>query len=88
MHILKSALLPHVNNQSPDVIACLPVDYTTSRMSLCTGLAVYNQVKKPTTGECASVLGQKKSTAHTRVGVFFKLYFDFQNIVKTRLYKV
>ena len=66
--ILKPALLPHANTQSPDVIAYLPVDYTTSQMCLCTGLAVYNQVKKLTTGECTSVLGQKKSAAHRRVG--------------------
>ena len=38
-------------------------------MSLCTALAVYNHVKKITMGECASVLGQKKSAAHRRVGV-------------------
>ena len=57
--MLKPAILPHANTQSPDVIDYLPVDYTTSRMSLCSGLAVYNQVKKPTTGECASVLAQK-----------------------------
>ena len=32
--MLKPALLPHANTQSPDVIAYLPVDYTTSWMSL------------------------------------------------------
>ena len=58
LRILKPALLPHANTQGPDVIAYLPIDYNRSRMSLCTGLAVYNQVKKLTTGECASVLGQ------------------------------
>ena len=36
---------------------------------LCKGLAVYNKVKKLATGECALVLGQKKSAAHSRVGV-------------------
>ena len=63
LRILKPALLPHANTQSPDVIAYLHVDYTTSRMSLCTNLAVYNQVKRLTTGECAFVLGQKKSSS-------------------------
>ena len=38
-------------------------------MSLCTGLAVYNQVKKLTTGERTSVMGQKKSAAHRKVRV-------------------
>ena len=69
--ILKSALLPHACTQSPDVIAYLPIDYTTSWMSLCTGFAVYNQVKKNlTVGECPSVLGQKKHAGHRRVGLF------------------
>ena len=37
---------------------------------LCTGLAEFNQVKNLTSGECASVLGQKKkSAAHRSVGV-------------------
>ena len=38
---------------------------------LFVGLLVYNQVKKPThaTGECTSVLNQKKSAALRRVGV-------------------
>ena len=67
--MLKPALLPHANTQSPNVIVYLPVEYTTGRMSLCTGLAVYNQVKKLTAGKCASVLGQKNSAAHRRVGV-------------------
>ena len=62
LRILKSALLPQANTQSPDVIAYLP-------MFLCTGLAVYNQVKKLTMGECASLLGQKKSAADRWVGV-------------------
>ena len=57
--MLNAVLLPHADTQSPDVIAYLPVDYNTSCMSLCTGLAVYNQVKKLTTGECTSALGQK-----------------------------
>ena len=70
LRILKPALIfLHANIQSPDVTAYLPVDYTTSRMSLCTSLAVYNRVKKLTAGECASVLGQKKHAAHRRVGV-------------------
>ena len=62
MRILKSALLPEANTKGPDVIAYLP-------MFLCTGLAVYNQVKKLTIGECASLLGQKKSAADRWVGV-------------------
>ena len=65
--MLKSALLPHANTQSPEVIAYLPVDYTTVSMLLCPAFAVYNQVKKLTTGECTSVLGQKKYVAHRRV---------------------
>ena len=69
LHILKPTLLPHAKTQSPDVNAYLPVDYTTSPMSLCTSLAVYNQVKKLTKGECTSVLGQKKFVACRRVGV-------------------
>ena len=36
---------------------------------LCTGIGVYNKVKRLTTDECASVLGQKKSATHRRVGV-------------------
>ena len=56
--MLKPALLPHSNTQSLDVFAYLPVY-----------LAVYNQVKNLTTGEFASVLGQKKSAAYRRVGV-------------------
>ena len=32
--MLKPALLPHANTQSPDVIAYLPADYTTSWTSL------------------------------------------------------
>ena len=68
--ILKPALLLHANNQSPDVIAYLPVDYTRSWMSLYTGLAVYNQVLKLTMyGLHAPKLGQKKSAAHGRVEV-------------------
>ena len=31
---LKPALLLHANTQNPDVIAYLPVDYTTSQMSV------------------------------------------------------
>ena len=69
LRISKPALLPHGNTQSPDVIVYLPVDYTTSQMSLCTIITVYNQVKKLTMGKCASVLGQEKSAAHRRVGV-------------------
>ena len=56
--MLKPALLPHINTQSLDLIAYLPVY-----------LAVYNQVKNLTTGEFESVLGQKKSAAYRRVGV-------------------
>ena len=59
---------------SPDVIAYLPVDYITSRMSLCTGFAVYNPVKKLATVECASVLGQKNSPAHRRVEVLQNVF--------------
>ena len=59
LHILKSTLLPHANTQCSDIIK--PVDYTTSRMSLCTGLAVCNQVKKLITGDCTFLLVQKKS---------------------------
>ena len=72
--MLKPALLSHANTQSPDVIAYLPVDYTTSRMALCTCLAAYNQVQKFTTGECASVLGRKKPAARKMVGVFQILF--------------
>ena len=38
-------------------------------MSLRTGLAVYNLVKKLSTSECVSVLCQKDSAAHRRSGV-------------------
>ena len=65
---IKASSPSNANTQSPDVIAYLPIDYTTSGMSLCTNLAVYNQVKKVTTGECAFVLGQKKPVARRRVG--------------------
>ena len=68
LHILKLSLLPYPNTQSPDVIAYLCFDYTTSQLSLWTSLAVYNQVKKLNTGECAHVLGQKKCSSQ-RVGV-------------------
>ena len=47
------ALLPHADIQSIGFIAYLLVDYNITRMSLCTGLDVYNQVKKLTRGECA-----------------------------------
>ena len=73
--ILKPALLPHANTQSPDVIAYLPVDYITSPVSLYTNLAVYNQVKKLTTRECAPALGQEKSRAHRRVGVLQNVFW-------------
>ena len=53
--------------QTLTVIVYLPVDYTTGQMSLCTRLAVYNQVKKLNMGEGGSLLGQKKSAAHRRV---------------------
>ena len=65
--ILKPALLPHANTQSPAVIAYLPVDYATVQMSLCTCDAVYNQVGNLIMGEGGSLLGQKKSAAHRRV---------------------
>ena len=53
---------------------------TYFEMSLCTGLAVYNQVKKLTIGEWASVMGKKN--LQLREGLeCFKLYFDFE--VKT-----
>ena len=68
LYILKLSLLPYPNTQSPDVIAYLRFDYTTSQLSLLTSLAVYNQVKKLNTGECAHVLGQKKCSLQ-RVGV-------------------
>ena len=68
LYILKLSLLPYPNTQSPDVIAYLRFDYTTSQLSLLTSLAVYNQVKKLNTGECAHVLGQKKCSSQ-RVGV-------------------
>ena len=55
------------NTQRAGVIAYIPVDYTTSRMSQCTSLDVFNQVKKLTTGECVFVMGQKKPTAYKRV---------------------
>ena len=73
------AFLPHGTTQSPDVIAYLPVDYTTSQ-----GLAVYNKVKKLATGECALVLGQK-NMQHTAGLECFKLYFDFQAKYKNDL---
>ena len=69
LRILKPALFAHANAQSPDFITYLPVDYITRWMYLCTSLAVYNQVKKLTMGECVSMLGEKKSAAHRRVGV-------------------
>ena len=77
LRILKPAvLLPHANTQmNPDAIAYFPVDYTTRRMSLCTGLAVYNQAKRLTTGNSAFVLGQKNSAAHGRVGAFQILFW-------------
>ena len=92
--VSKPALLPHGNTQSPDVIAYLPVDYTTSRMSLFTGLAVYNQVKKLTTDECTSALGQKKSAAYRRVGVLQIVFWlsgecthDLRFVHKTRKFQ-
>ena len=68
VRILKSALLPHANTQSSDVIAYLLADCTISWMSLCTGLTLYNQVKYLTTCEWQL----------TEVVECFKLYFDFQ----------
>ena len=79
MCILKPALLPHANTQSLDLIDFLPVDYATSRMPLCTSLAVYNQIKKLIMGECASVLGQKKSSPHRRV-VVLQIVFRLSDI--------
>ena len=46
-------------------------------MSLCKGLAVYNQIKKLTTGECTPALEQKKPAAQEGLKCF-KLYFDSQ----------
>ena len=48
-------------------------------MSLCTGLAVYNQVKKLTTGECASVLGQNKLCSSQK-GQCFNYILTFRRI--------
>ena len=79
MCILKPALLPHANTESLDLIDFLPVDYATSRMPLCTSLAVYNQVKKFIMGECASVLGQKKSSLHRR-DVVLQIVFRLPDI--------
>ena len=50
-------------------------------MFLYTGLAVYNQVKKFTMDECASVLGQTNSVARRKVGVCFKY---FQNKILSK----
>ena len=69
LHILQPALFPQANTQSSDVLAYLPVDYTTNRMSLCTSLAVYNHMKKVTMGESTPVPGQKKPAAQGWVGV-------------------
>ena len=91
LHILKPTLLPHAKTQSPDVNAYLPVDYTTSPMSLCTSLAVYNQVKKLTKGECTSVLGQKRSAAHRQTGALQTVFWllgeymgDLRFVIRTR----
>ena len=43
-------------------------------MSLCTSLAMYNQVKMLTTGDGTSVLGQKNSPAHRRVAVLENVF--------------
>ena len=85
LYILKQIFFLHRNSQSPDVIAYLPVDYTTSQMSLCTGLAMYSQLKSSLpvsvhlywviTGKCASVLGQKKLAGHLRVGVLQTVFW-------------
>ena len=68
VRILKSALLPHANTQSSDVIAYFLADCTISWMPLCTGLTLYNQVKNLITCEWQL----------TEVVECFKLYFDFQ----------
>ena len=93
LRILKPAFL-HANTQSPDVIAYLPVDYITSRISLYTGLAVYNPVKKLATVEYASVLGQKNSPAHRRVGVLQNVFWlsgeymqDLRFVQRTRSFQ-
>ena len=79
------------NIQSSDVIAYLLVDYTTSRMSLCTGIDEYNQVKKLAAGECASVLCQKKYAAHRMVGMLQIVFWlsgeytqDLRFVLRTR----
>ena len=69
MYILKPAHVPHADTQSPDVIAYLPVDCTISQMSLCTGLAVYNQLKKAHYEWGHICAGSEKSVAGRRVGV-------------------
>ena len=71
--MLKPTLLAHANTQSADVIAYLLVDYTTCRMSLYSGLAVYNQVKNLTTAKSTPVLVQKKAAGHRKVGVLQNL---------------
>ena len=73
--------------KSPDVIAYLPVDYTTTRMSLCTGLAAYNQVKSSLRAS-AHLCWLGKNLQLTEGLECFRLYFSFQNIAKTRFYKV
>ena len=76
LRILKLASLSNANTQSPEIIAYLLIDFTTSWMSLCTGRAVYNHIKMLTTGEYASVLGQKNLKL-TEGLECFKLYLDF-----------
>ena len=73
LHILKQALLLNANTQNPENIIYL---LTKQAACLCTGLAVYNQVKKLITSGCTSVLGQKNLQL-TEGLECFKLYFDF-----------
>ena len=82
--ILKPALLPHANTQCPDVVAYLPIEHIASRMFLMNRSYNHIQVKKLTTGECASVLGQSKSAAHRRVGalqIIFWLSGEYARVV-------
>ena len=56
--ILKPALLPQTNPQSPDVFTYLAIEYVTSWMSVCTNLATFIQIKKFTFGECTFIEDQ------------------------------
>lgn len=50
LSILKEGLLPHVCNQSTDLIPCLPIEYITNWMSPCTSCAIFIMVKRLTMG--------------------------------------